>query len=529
MTQQTKDLIKAKRQQYLERVQDSLSNSPKSFWSYHKHILRSKNSPSSNTYNNVTATTPNIKAELFNEYFASVFLPKSSTNNRKLDCMNPKTFEEISSIEISECEVEHYLNSLDTSKAYGPDGIPPRLLKECSKEISSSLCSLFNKSIETGRVPREWKKANVIPIHKKDCVEPVTNYRPISLLPVVSKVLERCIFNNIYPFIRVLINNVQHGFLRNRSCVTQLLGVLHDIGKSLDNNRQVDVLYLDFSKAFDSVDHAILLQKLQLHDINGSLLRWFDSYLNDRQQRVVIEGAASSWSPVSSGVPQGSILGPLLFVIFINDLPDNLSSSTNSSLYADDSKLYSKIRSVDNCQSLQEDLTMLENWCTNSRMNFNAGKCKVLTVTRKRKPINFPYRVRGNELSSCKAEKDLGLLVSSDLKWGPHILKTVAKANKMLGLLKRSCFEITNTQVRRTLYLTLVRSQLTYGCEVWCPSSRQLSLKIEGVQRRATLWILMKNRGELSYVKRLRKLNLIPLVYDREQKDLIFIINAKTI
>ena len=268
----------------------------------------------------------------------------------------------------------------------------------------------------------------------------------------------------------------------------------------------MDVLYLDFSKAFDSVDHAILLQKLQLHGINGSLLRWFDNYLNDRQQRVVIESAASSWSPVSSGVPQGRILGPLLFVIFINDLPDNLSSSTNSALYANDSKLYSEIRSVDNCQSLQEDLTMLENWCTKLRMNFNAGKCKVLTVTRKRKPINFPYFVHGNELSSCKAEKDLGLLVFSDLKWGPHILKTVAKANKMLGLLKRSCFEITNTQVRRTLYLTLVRSQLTYGCEVWCPSSRQLSLKIEGVQRRATLWILMKNRGELSYVKRYRKL-----------------------
>ena len=137
----------------------------------------------------------------------------------------------------------------------------------------------------------------------------------------------------------------------------------------------------------------------------------------------------------------------------MKDLPDNLSSITNSAMYADDSKLYSEIRSTDNCQSLQEDLTLLENWCTKSRMNFNhdfnTGKCKVLTVTRKRKPINFQYpdRVHGSELSLCKVEKDLGLLVSSDLKWDPHILKMVAKANKMLGLLKRSCFEITNTQV----------------------------------------------------------------------------------
>ena len=160
--------------------------------------------------------------------------------------------------------------------------------------------------------------------------------------------------------------------------MTQLLGVLHDIGKNLDQNKQVDMLYLDFSKAFDSVDHDILLYKLQKHGINGVLLRWFESYLNDRWQRVVIEGAASTWSPMTSGVPQGSILEPLLFIIFINDLPDNASYSTNSALYADDSKLYREVTSISDCQSLQDDLTELEKWSMDSRMKFNTEKCKVI-------------------------------------------------------------------------------------------------------------------------------------------------------
>jgi hypothetical protein len=307
LTQKTKDLIKQKRQQYIEDVQDSLAKSPKFFWSYHKNILRNRNSPPANTYNNITATTSQKKAKLFNEYFASVFLPKSSSKNIDLNTTSNNN-ELISDILISELEVEHFLNNLDTTKANGPDGIPPRLLKEFSRKISSSLCSLFNMSLATGCLPMEWKCANVIPIRKKDSIEPVTNYHPISLLPILSKVLKRCIFRNI-------------------------------------------------------------------------------------------------------------------------------------------SKLYREINFEEECPHFQDDL--------------DTDKCKILTISRKKTPIKFPYCIYGKELLPCQEEKDLGILVTNNLKWGPHIMKIVAKANRILGTLKRTCFDINNTQVRKTLYLTLVKSQVT--------------------------------------------------------------------
>ena len=170
--------------------------------------------------------------------------------------------------------------TLDTTKACEPDEIPARILKECALEISP-LCSLFNTSLRAGKVPDGWKKSNVTPAHKKDSRENVSNYRPMSLLSIISKVMERCIHNRVHPILSALINKTQHGFLKKRSCVTQLLSVLHDIGKKLDNSKQVDMIYLDFSKVFDSVDHAILYRKLYVHGLRGSILLWFKDYLTD--------------------------------------------------------------------------------------------------------------------------------------------------------------------------------------------------------------------------------------------------------
>ena len=210
----------------------------------------------------------------------------------------------------------------------------------------------------------------------------------------------------------------------NRSCVTQLLSLLHSIGKSLDQNIQTDILYLDFAKDFDCVDHVILIEKLKWYGVTGNILNWFTDYLSDRSQRVLIDAVASRYLPVTSGVPQGSIVGPLLFVIFINDLPDIIQEQTGTGLFADDTKLYRAVKSLSECECLQHDISNLDNWSHNSNMKFNASKCKVLTITRKRSPVITDYRLGNVTLQRAHQEKDLGIIVKSNLPCMgfPHFL-----------------------------------------------------------------------------------------------------------
>ena len=254
------------------------------------------------------------------------------------------------------------MKSLDKNKSFGPDEIPPIVLSQCANSLAPTLCALINKSLELGQFPENWRSASICPIYKSGDKSDITHYRPISLLSVASKVAERCIFSRIYPLLHDQIYTLQHGFMKGRSTVTQLLQVLHDIKKSLIKGEQVDMVYLDYEKKIEKVPHDLLIEKLKSLGIYGNLLKWLNLYLTNRQQRVVLEGKSSSWLEVTSGVPQGSILSPLLFIfLYIDDMLLKLRHSTIA-LFEDDSKCYRRITKVQNCQELQDDINHLFKW-----------------------------------------------------------------------------------------------------------------------------------------------------------------------
>ena len=290
------------------------------------------------------------------------------------------------------------LTKLNIHKATGPDGLSARVLKECSSEIAPVLAYIFNESLAQGAVPDDWRLANVTPVFKKGEKYDAANYRSLSLTCICCKTLEHILVSNINKHLAFesILADCQHGFRSQRSCETQLVQFYHDIVENLDGaynrgHKQTDLIIMDFAKAFDKVPHRRLLYKLRYYGIRGTTLQWITSWLSGRSQKVVLDGQASDPAPVLSGVPQGSDLGPVLFLIFINDLPDNIRSSVR--LFADNCVLFRNINSPKDCEILQEDLNSLARWETDWQMKFNVDKCHSMRVTRHLpgKQIQFNY------------------------------------------------------------------------------------------------------------------------------------------
>ena len=402
------------------------------------------------------------------------------------------------------------------NKSPGVDGIPPKLLMETVEQISIPLARVFNLSLKEGVVPFEWKEANIIPLFKKGSRNKSENYRPVSLTSVICKLLERLIKDHMVDFLvkHKLLNSSQHGFLKARSCLTNMLCFLEEITKWIDVGSPVDIIYLDFQKAFDKVPHQILLLKLKAHGIGDSITDWIEQWLTDRRQRVVVDGEVSNWKSVLSGVPQGSVLGPILFLIYINDLDDSITS--NVLKFAYDTKLFRKVNTDGDKQHLQNDLDRLMKWSEKWQMLFNFGKCKCLHTGHGN--LNVNYKMGDTVLGTTVKEKDLGVTISADMKVSEQCGIAASKGNQILGLIRRN-ITYKGKQLIIPLYKAIVRPHLEYCIQAWRPYRKKDIDTLERIQRRATKMI--PELRDLSYEERLKECGLTTLETRRLRGDQI--------
>ena len=358
------------------------------------------------------------------------------------------------------------LKNLNQNKATGPHELPARFLKETAEQISPIITHIFQQSYNTGKLPNDWLQSPVAPIHKKSLKSDPANYIPISLTCIICKVMEHIIVSNIWKHLHKHdnIRHLQHGFQSGLYWESHLIETVHDCMTALENKTQIDAIPLDFAKAFDKVPHKHLLSKLTSYGITGNTHNWITYFLSNRKQRVSVNGALSDITDVTYGVPQGSVLGPMLFLQYINDINENVQSSIR--LFADDTIICRNINSNIDHQILQTDLIQLEKWSDKWQMQFNISKCVHLPITNKTKPSSHQYSLFGYPLSNVASHSYLGVKLDSKLSWGKHITEITSKSSKGLGMVKITLGPC-KPEVKDTAYNMLVRSKLEYASPIY--------------------------------------------------------------
>ena len=460
--------IKLSYDTYLTNVQSSINTNSGYFWSFIHSKKQHSRIPSKMTYEDVQYEDEQEIVDTFGKFFSSVYLKPDELDidSDKTDIIiNNYNVLNINSVSVS--EITDAIKKLKNKMTSGFDMIPSFIIKDCAFVFANLLQILFNMALKTNNFPKSWKFAKVCPVFKNGDSTCVSNYRAIAILSNFAKVFEIVLYNRIYSSVSQQISLSQHGFVSNRSTISNLTVFTQYISDHIDKLGQVDAVYTDFSKAFDKIDHALLLNKLQNFGFGTRLILFFKSYLFDREQYVSYNGYRSKVFLATSGVPQGSNLGPLLFLLFINDLCCQINC--NKLLFADDLKIFNSINSEDDYDSLQADINKLQDWCVLNKLHLNISKCKVLSFTNRRTSFVYDYSINGVILSRCTDTKDLGIIFDYQLSFKKHINSRTSEAMRMLGFIMRNCKNFNNLQALKILYYSFVRSKLEYGSIIWNP------------------------------------------------------------
>ena len=499
------------------RAVSAVKRNAKHFFSYAKKRLRSRPTIGPLRGGELITDPASIAEALQSQYISAYTQPCfADVANCVAEWQGPERNVILETVEISEQKIRNAILQLDEKSALGPDGVPAILLKRCAASLSLPLCMLWSCSLSRGRVPSKLKEGIVTPIPKGGDRGEGSNYRPVMLPSHVSKIFERIVAERLVDHLEAeeYLSPNQHGFRKGRSCSSQLAQHHWSVLRILERGGEADVVYLDFSKAFDKVDLGLLLIKLKGMGIKGELLRWVLNFLSDRMQKVVVEEHPSRWCRVISGVPQETVLGPILFLAHIVNIDVGVESTV--SCFADDTRVTRAIATPEDPLLLQRDLEMIYTWASASNMHFNEGKFKVLRYTEE--PLNKAHHgytnPSGGELDEVSKIRDLGVLMENTGKFSLQVEKVTKKARQMMGWILRT-FKTRAPDPMIVLFRAVVLPHLEYCCQVGSPVTLGEIRKLESVQRSFTARL---NRLQgLNYWQRLERLKLYSLERRRER------------
>lgn len=501
--------------EYINDIQDKFKTNPALFWKFARERTKSSNYPSTMSYKNVTVDSPQEIANLFADCFQTFY--RSDNTNIDLNSLLAECSTDCKEISISMFDIEFTIDQIKFDGAVGADGISPKVIRFCSESLVWPLWILFQKTWESGVIPDRLKKSRIIPIHKKGDKMDIEQYRMVAVGTMFLQIYEKTLNRKLSILVENQLSTSQHGFRSGRSVSTNLLSLSIAAHDAFSRGNQIDVFYGDFEKAFDRVNHNIMLRKLVAFNLGSMSIKWIASFLQNRGNYVQIGKSKSYSFTSSSGVGAGTSLGPLLFLLFIDDLTRiSKCKGTNILLFADDVKMYREVATPTDALKLRGDLKRMAVWCTENELKLNIDKCFMMSLRRSNNHHINDYHIDGKMVARVDEIRDLGVIVDSRMNFISHIESSVAKARQMTGYIKWLSNGRFHLNTLRLLYTAYVRSKLEFAAPIWDPFQANYKSDIESIQKQFLLYLLGDNIRRppyriVPYVDRCKLVKLQPL------------------